>query len=115
MSSNNNINSEICIFSEGTIIDGDIKVNANIRLEGVINGNITCNGRLVMSKTSEVYGHVSCDDLTSGGKIIGNINSAKAVELTYSATLEGDIQCSSIIIEKGASYNGTCTMLKKIN
>lgn len=104
---------EVCILAHGTIVDGDIEVPANVRLEGTINGNIKCTGRLVMSKAAEIVGTVNCNELVSEGKIKGDVVTKKIATLQPTAVIVGDLQCESLQIESGAIFNGQCAMHKK--
>ena len=104
---------EVCQLAHGTIIDGNIEVPANVRLEGTINGNIKCSGRLVMSKAAEINGDVDANELVSEGKVKGDVNVKKITVLQPTAVIVGDLKCESLQIENGAIFNGSCTMHKK--
>lgn len=101
-----------CILAQGTIIDGKIKVDADLRLEGEIKGNVDCSGKLVMSKSAIILGNVTCNELLCEGKITGNIKSKQGVILLSTAQINGDVECTHLQIDNGASFNGRCTMLK---
>jgi cytoskeletal protein CcmA (bactofilin family) len=73
---------------------------------------LACNGKLVLAKSAAVHGNIICSELLSDGKIQGNIVAKSFVSLSETAILHGDIQCSQLHIEKGAIFNGKCTMLK---
>ncbi len=105
-------NSEVCIFSAGTSIKGTLKIESNLRLEGEVKGDVSCAGKIVMSKTGIIEGNIICNELVSEGKIIGNITSTKAVVLHSTAVLKGDLICTSLQIDNGAIFNGKCSMHK---
>ena len=48
---------EVCNIAQGTTIEGTVKAEANIRLEGIVHGSVTCGGRLVMSNTAYIKGN----------------------------------------------------------
>lgn len=104
---------EVCVLAAGSAVEGNVKINSNLRLEGEIKGDVSCNGKLVLSKTAVVKGNIICSELLSEGKIEGNVVAKSFVSLMETAQLNGDIQCSQLQIDKGATFNGKCTMLKK--
>ena len=104
---------EVCVLAAGSTVEGNVKIGSNLRLEGEINGDLACNGKLVLSKTAIVTGNIICSELLSEGKINGNVIAKSLVSLAENAILNGDVQCSQLQIDKGAIFNGKCTMLKK--
>jgi len=104
---------ELCVLASGSVVEGNVKISSNLRLEGEIKGDLACNGKLVLAKTASVSGNVICAELLSEGIIQGNVIAKTFVSLAETATLNGDIQCSQLHIDKGAIFNGKCTMLKK--
>jgi cytoskeletal protein CcmA (bactofilin family) len=105
-------NTDVCIFVAGSIIKGSLKIESNLRLEGEVKGDVSCSGKIVMSKSGIIEGNISCNELVSEGKITGNINSNKGVVLHSTSVLKGDLVCSSLQIDKGATFNGKCSMHK---
>lgn len=103
---------EVCVLAAGSIVEGNVKISSNLRLEGEIKGDLACNGKLVLARSAAVHGNIICSELLSDGKIQGNVVAKSFVSLSETATLHGDIQCSQLHIEKGAIFNGKCTMLK---
>lgn len=43
---------------EGTVIEGEIRCESNIRIDGVFTGNIGTKGRLVIGPTGKIDGNV---------------------------------------------------------
>ncbi|WCL82332.1 polymer-forming cytoskeletal protein [Saprospira sp. CCB-QB6] len=103
---------EVCILAQGTIIEGSLETNSNIRLEGELHGELRCGGRLVMAPKSKVMGQINCKELISEGESKGNVKAKSLVYLQASAQLTGDIDCERLQIEQGAIFNGQCTMPK---
>lgn len=102
-------NKDVCNIAAGTVMEGTFKSTAHIRLEGKIIGDVTCEGRLVMSKNATVIGNIKCNSLLTEGTIDGNIAAKTDVKLLSTATVKGNIKCALIHIEHGAAYQGNCT------
>ena len=74
-----------------------------IGTEMQINGNIKCNGNLVLK--GKVKGNIECENMSisSEGNLKGNI---KAFECIIGGNFEGDVYADSLAIESAASIKG---------
>lgn len=110
---NNNYSNVVCTLAAGTIVEGSLELKSNLRLEGEVTGEVICEGVLVMSKEAKITGNIECAELKSEGKILGNVVASDRIELKEASDLQGDVKCQSIEIDKGATFNGQCTMEKR--
>lgn len=110
--------SAINLIGNGTSITGDIQSSGDVRIDGVLNGNITLNGRLVVGAHGKIEGNVICQNADISGEIKGKVQVAEMLALKNSAKILGDIVTGKISIEPGAVFTGTCNMgaiVKNIN
>lgn len=94
----------------GTNIEGEIKTDSNIRIDGAVRGTITAKGRLVVGATGTIDGTVICENADIEGKINGQISVNGLLSLKSTARLECDITTKKLAIEPGAIFTGNCTM-----
>ena len=94
----------------GTNIEGEIKTDSNIRIDGAVRGTITAKGRLVVGATGTIDGKVICENADIEGKINGQISVNGLLSLKSTARLECDITTKKLAIEPGAIFTGNCTM-----
>jgi cytoskeletal protein CcmA (bactofilin family) len=113
MDNNSNYSGVVCTLAAGTVVEGSLELKSNLRLEGEVTGEVFCEGVLVMSKDAKITGNIECAELKSEGKIEGNVNAKDRIELKETSKLNGNVECSSIEIDKGAIFNGQCTMKQK--
>lgn len=99
---------------EGTEIEGDIRSESNIRIDGKFTGNISTKGRLVIGPSGFVDGTVQCADSEIEGGLKGKINVNQLLSLKATAKVEGEIYTDKLSIEPGASFTGTCNMGAKV-
>ena len=111
-SSKNNSTESVSInlIGNGTAITGDIKSSGDIRIDGILNGNITINGKLVIGSTGKIEGNIICQNADISGEIKGKINVSELLILKSSAKLVGDIITGKISIEPNATFTGSCNM-----
>ena len=76
---------------EGTKIEGSIETNADIRLDGVLVGDLNVSGRLVIGPKGAVEGDVNCVNADIEGRIKGNVIVKEGLVVKASAMIEGEV------------------------
>ena len=102
--------SSINLIGAGTIINGEVISNGDIRVDGTVVGSVSSKGKVVIGSTGNVEGEIVCQNADVSGKISGNISVAEILSLKATANLIGDIIASKLSIEPGANFMGSCSM-----
>lgn len=100
----------INIIGAGTVIEGDIKSDGDVRIDGTLNGTLIIKGKLVLGATGMADGELSCQNADISGTINGKIKVGELLSLKATSKLTGDITTSKLSIEPGANFSGSCTM-----
>jgi cytoskeletal protein CcmA (bactofilin family) len=98
------------LISQGTEITGDIKSAGDIRIDGVLNGNLVTKGKVVIGPTGRVKGEVECKNSEVSGVIDGKISVTQLLNLKVSSKINGTIITNKLSIEPGALFTGNCSM-----
>jgi cytoskeletal protein CcmA (bactofilin family) len=98
------------LIGVGTVIDGDITTNGDMRIDGTLTGSINVKGKLVIGVSGSVEGEIICQNADISGIIKGKIGVAELISLKASSKLTGDIITNKIAIEPGATFSGSCSM-----
>lgn len=98
------------LISQGTEITGDIKSAGDIRIDGVLNGNLNTKGKVVIGPTGRVKGEVECKNSEVSGMIDGKISVVQLLNLKASSKITGTIVTNKLSIEPGAMFTGNCAM-----
>lgn len=98
------------LISQGTEITGDIKSAGDIRIDGVLNGNLNTKGKVVIGPTGRVKGEVECKNSEVSGMIDGKISVVQLLNLKASSKITGTIITNKLSIEPGAMFTGNCVM-----
>ena len=77
---------------------------------GRLRGTIVSDGALSIMSSAEVHASIEVGEIEVLGNLQGNITKANQVILKNSSTFNGDIICKNIIIENGATVNGSINM-----
>jgi len=102
------------IIAPGARIFGNISSEEDIRIEGFLEGDLTCKGKVILGPQSMLKGNVKCVNAEISGIIEGDIEAGELLSLREKSQIKGSIKTSTLIIEPGASFNGTCEMCSAI-
>jgi cytoskeletal protein CcmA (bactofilin family) len=98
------------LISQGTEITGDVKSTGDVRIDGVLNGNMVTKGKVVIGPTGRVKGEVECKNSEVSGLIEGKITVTQLLILKTSSKINGTIVTDKLSIEPGAIFTGNCSM-----
>ena len=93
-----------------TTFDGDLTSAETIRIDGVINGNCTCEKKLILSADGQIKGNISAQSVIISGKVDGDIVVQGKLEILSTGKIAGNITAGSLVIDEGAAFDGRCTM-----
>jgi len=96
---------------EGTTIKGDIEAIADIRIDGVIQGNVVVKGRLVLGPVAMIKGNISCENCEIEGEIEGDIVVNDLLTVKAAARIKGNIKVGRLAVEPGAKIDVKCQMV----
>lgn len=95
---------------QGTEINGDLISDSNVLLDGEMNGNISCSGKVIIGSTGKIKGNLVCVHAEIQGSVEGEVTVEGLLTLTSTARIQGDIQTSKLVIQEGAIFEGSCVM-----
>ena len=98
------------VIGKGTTIEGNIETSGNIRIEGKIVGNIKSRAKIALGSGSQIEGNVTAQNADVEGHVKGKIDILEILVLKGTAVIMGDISTAKLVIEPGASFNGSCKM-----
>lgn len=91
-------------------VKGNFHGQGNIVIEGTVEGSVKTNNFLLIGSSAHITASVEAKDAKVGGKIDGDLRVDGYLEVLSSAKISGDIRAKEISIEKGAQFNGNCSM-----
>ena len=97
-----------CFIAEGTVINGEFRTTANVRVDGVIRGNVHCDGRVIMGKKGSIKGDITTSSTAIEGNFEGNIVVKENLHLLSTANVLGTFKAGTAIVDEGAILNGEC-------
>ena len=97
------------VIGKDTVMEGSVKTDESIRLDGTLKGELHASGTLVIGPSGRVDAEVvRVRDAVIGGEVTGKLEAEGNVKLEASAVFTGDISARSIVVEEGAIIRGKC-------
>lgn len=101
-----------------TIIGESVKIEmqkftskGSVHINGSIAGDVDVENSLVIGKQASVKGSIHTKYLLVAGEINGNVVASEQIQITSGGKIIGDITSKSIVIEEGAQIDGHCKMI----
>lgn len=96
------------IIGAGTAISGDIKSEGDIRIDGILSGNLVAKAKVFIGPEGVVEGNISGFHADILGKVKGDIKIKDLLQLLGNCDVQGDIFTGKLQIEPSARFNGSC-------
>lgn len=94
----------------GTTVKGDVTTDGDFRLDGRIEGTISCGGKIIIGPTAQVEGDIISVNAEILGTIVGSITTSEVLVLKPTAVVKGIITTQALVVEPSAKFSGTCNM-----
>jgi cytoskeletal protein CcmA (bactofilin family) len=101
------------LLAEGTSLSGNIDCRGSMRIDGKIEGKITCSERVVIGRTAEIEADIEAIEIIIAGKVKGNMKAKERLEIQSKGLLVGDIYTRNLVIAEGVFFQGKCIMEEK--
>ena len=92
------------IIGSEVIISGDLATDAQLHVDGRIDGNVRC-AQLIQGGDGIISGNILADEARLAGTVEGTV-SAATIAIEASARILGDIAYDTISIDAGARIEG---------
>jgi cytoskeletal protein CcmA (bactofilin family) len=94
----------------GTVTEGNVIAENDIRVDGIIKGNLRCAAKVIIGPSGFIDGEVICQNAMIEGKFKGSLRVSELLSLKETADVTGDVTAAKLTIASGAIFNVTCNM-----
>ncbi len=105
-----NAGKELNLIGSGTTVEGKIRTQGSIRVDGKMMGELHAAENVAVGLTGEIEGNINGRNVTIGGKIRGNIIAVDKLVFEGKAVVRGDIRSARLVIDEGAVFDGRISM-----
>jgi cytoskeletal protein CcmA (bactofilin family) len=96
------------VIGEHISIEGTVRADEDILIDGMLKGTIEVKShRLAVGPKGKIEADVEAENVSIGGKMVGNILAHNKVHITQFADFTGQIKARRIAIEDGAYLKAT--------
>jgi cytoskeletal protein CcmA (bactofilin family) len=106
----NNAGAMYNALTNGSKIIGKIFADSDFRIDGEVEGTISCNGKVVIGQKGFLKGSITCVNAEVIGTVDGDLVVSETLSLRSTAVISGDVKTKVLMVEPNAIFNGTCSM-----
>ncbi len=98
------------IIGQAVTLTGDITSTADIRIDGVVKGNVKSAARILVGAEGVVEGDLDSLQADVMGFVKGNIKVKELLSLRENAVINGNMHVGKLQVEPTVVLNGNCYM-----
>lgn len=98
------------MLGAGSVFEGKLHFEGQVRIDGTFTGEITTTDLLIIGEGAKVSASINCGSVEIKGDITGNVNASDSIVLRATARVQADIYSPSLVIDKGAVFEGNTRM-----
>ncbi len=98
------------IVSSSMRIEGELKSNGNISIDGLVHGKVQTSRDLMIGPNAQIDADVMAANATIAGTIHGNVIIKGQLVIAETGKIIGNIHCGTLGIREGAYFSGACKM-----
>ncbi|MEZ8825474.1 polymer-forming cytoskeletal protein [Vibrio amylolyticus] len=93
------------IIAKGCSIEGQLRLESNLQIDGAVDGEIKSDHTLTISETGIVSGEVYAERVLVNGKFEGTCH-AETIEILARGSVVGTIYSDNLSIQSGGKFTG---------
>jgi len=97
-------------FVKGTTVEGTVRCESDLRIDGTIKGKLSCTSKVIIGPTGIVEGEIRCQNAVIEGRFKGTMHVSELLHVKETAELDGDITTVKLLVQSGAKFNAVCKM-----
>jgi len=97
-------------IDQGSEFEGKLSFKDTVRIDGRFRGEITSENTLIVGESGEIEANIRSNTIAISGAVQGDVTAGVKLVLHKTARLDGNIETPSIVVEEGASLNGSIKM-----
>lgn len=95
---------------KGTVIEGSLRCDSDLRVDGTIKGQLNCQSKVIIGPTGMVEGEIRCQNAVIEGRFKGILHVSELLNVRETAEIDGEITTNKLLVQSGAKFNVACKM-----
>jgi cytoskeletal protein CcmA (bactofilin family) len=101
------------IVDRHSLFTGAFRTARDLRVEGVVEGEVACEGKMVIAQGARVKATITAREIEVAGELDGEVTCSGRFRITPTGNATGKATAASLIIEEGARFNGDFHMMRE--
>ncbi len=97
-------------LGRGVRFEGKLTFAGTVRIDASFVGTIVTDDVLVVGEAARIDANITCGNIVVQGEVNGNIQAKNGVEIRSAGKVRGDLETASLVVEKGAFFQGASRM-----
>src|SRR6185312_10972913 len=98
------------VIGAGLVVMGRLRGQGDMRVEGVLEGEIDLDGDVSLGATSNVVAPVRGLSVEIEGELVGNVTAERELSVRAGGRVRGDVRAARLAIDDGALIDGMLDM-----
>lgn len=103
---------DAALISQGVEMNGQLKVPHSLRIEGEFRGQLESGGSVFVSETGAIEAPIRAKAVEIHGAVAGDIVATREVVIHPTGRLHGNVETPSLVVMRGAFFNGATRMYR---
>jgi cytoskeletal protein CcmA (bactofilin family) len=99
-------------IGHGVEMNGHLVIEQSLRVEGEFRGALQSSNSVFVAETGTVEAPIRARTVEIHGAVVGNVVASREIVIHETGRLHGDVEAPSIVIARGATFNGRVRMYR---
>ena len=99
-------------IGHGVEMNGHLVIEQSLRIEGEFRGALQSSNSVFVAETGTVEAPIRARTVEIHGAVVGNVVASREIVISASGRLHGDVETPSLVVERGATFNGRVRMYR---
>jgi cytoskeletal protein CcmA (bactofilin family) len=100
----------VSLVDRHSAFDGNLRAQRDLRVEGELKGNVSCDGTLFVAEGGSVTANVDAEHVSVAGDLTGEIRCRGRLQILASGRVRAQVTAGSLVVHEGAIYEGQLQM-----
>jgi cytoskeletal protein CcmA (bactofilin family) len=97
-------------LDSGSHLHGELRFETSFRVDGRLTGAVESEGDLIVGASGEIDGEIRVGQVFISGTVRGKVQALRKVQIAPSGKVFAEIDTPALVIEDGATFEGSCAM-----
>jgi cytoskeletal protein CcmA (bactofilin family) len=102
----------VAVIARGMEMNGRLVVPQSLRIDGEFRGELESAASVFVSESGAVEAPIRARAVEIRGAVVGDIVATREIVLHATGRLHGDVETPSLVIARGATFNGRTKMYR---